>query len=126
MNKYEIEIIETLSRVVEEEAQSYEEARNQVIDKYYNAEIVLDYNDLDEVIYQHYPSQKMKSNFNISIDYDREKESLKIFRENKLIKEYDNCETYEDCLMNLKSFMNNYIKIKEETKEKDVITNEIN
>ena len=42
---YKIEIIETLSRIMEVEAESVEEAIEQIEDRYYTEEIVLDSDD---------------------------------------------------------------------------------
>lgn len=51
MKTYSIEIIETLSRVVEIEADSVENALKSALEKYRNEDIVLDTNDyVDTVI----------------------------------------------------------------------------
>lgn len=49
MNKFKIEIKETLSEVIEIEANSKEEAIDKVRDKYYNQEIVLEPNSFNGV-----------------------------------------------------------------------------
>lgn len=46
MKTFSVEIVETLCRVVDVEANSYEEARDEVAKMYDNEEIVLDFNDL--------------------------------------------------------------------------------
>ena len=58
MKLYNVEVVETLSRVVEQQANSYEEAEELVSARYSNEEIVLDYNDLDDTSYKPYPSKK--------------------------------------------------------------------
>ena len=47
MKEYEVNIIETASRVFTITASSPEMARQIIIDRYYNDEIVLDYSDYD-------------------------------------------------------------------------------
>lgn len=42
MSKYQVEIVETLSRVIDVEANSYEEALDKVKAKYDKSDIVLD------------------------------------------------------------------------------------
>lgn len=49
MATYKIKIIETLSRVIEVEADDYYEALDQVENDYQKGDIVLDYEDFDEV-----------------------------------------------------------------------------
>ncbi len=57
MKIYNVEVVETLSRVVEQKAKSYEEAEEIVSEKYDKTEIVLDWNDLEDTSYKPYPSQ---------------------------------------------------------------------
>lgn len=45
MAKFKLEITETLSRVVEVEADTYDDALEQVTEQYNNADIVLDWED---------------------------------------------------------------------------------
>ena len=52
MRKFNVEVVETLSRVVETEAKDYNEAVLNVADKYHNEDIVLDYNDLEKTDYK--------------------------------------------------------------------------
>ena len=42
MKLYNVEVVETLSRVVEQQANSYDEAEDIVYDKYRNGDIVLE------------------------------------------------------------------------------------
>lgn len=48
MKKYEVEVHEILSRIVEVEAESEEEAEEKVYEMYDNEKIVLDWHDLVE------------------------------------------------------------------------------
>ena len=45
MKTYKLELVETLSRIVEVEAESYEEALEKLEDDYNNQRIILDSND---------------------------------------------------------------------------------
>lgn len=63
MAKYQVEVVETLSRVIEVEADSYEEAENKVARRYDNEEIVLDWHDLESTSYKEYPSPKLKEEY---------------------------------------------------------------
>lgn len=49
MEKFEIRVIEMLSRTVEVEAADYDEALSKVNDQYKKGEIVLDSDDFDSV-----------------------------------------------------------------------------
>ena len=49
MPKYEVEIVETLTRIVEVEAANICEAADIVEDMWKNSEVVLDVDDFDEV-----------------------------------------------------------------------------
>lgn len=76
MAKYNVEVIETLSRVVEQEADTYSEAEDLVEEKYRNCEIVLGGDDYADTEYQPFPSQGIKSGFWVSIEYDKENNQL--------------------------------------------------
>ena len=76
MKLYNVEVVETLSRVVEQQANSYEEAEELVSVRYSNEEIVLDYNDLDDTSYKPYPSQELKKSFNINVDFNKNTKDL--------------------------------------------------
>lgn len=45
MDKYKVEITETLQKTVEVEADNKEDALHKVMKMYKNAEVILDYND---------------------------------------------------------------------------------
>jgi len=70
MALYNVEVRETLSRVVEQEADSYEDAKEIVASRYLDSEIVLDWEDLESVEYEEYPSPKIQEGFNINIDFN--------------------------------------------------------
>lgn len=52
MEKYRVEITETLTRTVEVFASDDEEAEKKVINMYQNEEVVLDFNDLDDTSFE--------------------------------------------------------------------------
>lgn len=108
MQKYNVEVVETLSRVVEVEANNYEEAEDLITEKYNNSDIVLDYNDLESTNYKPYPSEKFKDNISLQIDYDKSEETLIIGSENTTGAKYK-CRNREDLELSIKSYIDNYI-----------------
>lgn len=54
MNKFKVEIIETLSRIVEVKADSIDDAIIKAREEYYKSEVVLDYNDYIGVEFQEF------------------------------------------------------------------------
>lgn len=62
-NEYDIEITETLQRVVSTNTGSTEEAMRVVKDKYYNSEIILDADDLKNVVFESV-SPQMEEEYN--------------------------------------------------------------
>ena len=108
--KYGVEVIEALSRVVEIEAETYEDAEEIASSRYSNSEIVLDWNDLNGVSYKPYPSQKIKENFSINIDFDKDEKNVFIATENSSGAKYK-CETEEDLKIALNSYIDNYIEL---------------
>ena len=104
MNKYNVEIIETLSKVVEQEANSYEEAEDLVYDKYYDTEIILDYENMEDVKFKPYPPQEVKSNFILNVIYNKEKKELFI-KQDKEVKTYK-CRD----ILDLKQYLNGYLE----------------
>ena len=105
MALYNVEVTESLSRVVEQEANSYEEAEELVTAKYDDEEIVLDWNDLSYTNYKPYPSQNLKEDFLLEINFDRDKGNVIIGTDSSSGAKYD-CKTIED----LKNAFNNYIE----------------
>ena len=76
MKLYNVEVVETLSRVVEQKANSYEEAEELVSDRYDNQDIVLDYNDLEGTNYKPYPSQMIKEDFVVTFQFRKNTNEL--------------------------------------------------
>ena len=62
METFKIEVQEVLSRIVEVEAKSVEDAVDQVYEQYKKAEIVLDYTDLVEMDVFSQDSKEEKNN----------------------------------------------------------------
>lgn len=95
MRKFNVEVVETLSRVVETEAKDYNEAVLKVADKYHNEDIVLDYNDLEKTDYKAYPSREIGNNIKINIEYNKENKSISIGDGKDSIKTYK-CKNMDD------------------------------
>lgn len=116
MATYNVEVTETLSRVVEQEARNYEEAEKLVMEKYDEEEIVLDWNDCDEVKYKIYPSPMIKNNLSMFISYSKKDKNLCITNCFDLPKNYE-CETKEYMELAFKSFINDSRFYIDEVKE---------
>ena len=114
MAKYNVEIIETLSRVVEQEANSYDDAEKIVQDMYDNCEYVLDYNDLENTDFKQYPYPKIKNDFNVNINikFDVKNSRLLINNNNEF-----RCENNNDLLRAFENFIDKNIAL-ENGKEK--------
>ena len=110
MALYSVEVVETLSRVVEQDAPTYEDAESIVEEKYYNQDIVLDSEDYKEVEYRQFPSPKIKESFNITIDFDKEEKNVYISTESSSGATYS-CETIEDLSVALKTYISNYVEV---------------
>lgn len=118
MKKYNVEVVETLSRVVEVEANNYEEAEEIVEEKYSNSDIVLDWNDLECTEYNPYPSREINQDFKLNVDFDKTDGTISIGSENGSGTTYK-CKTYEDLLLSLKMYCQDYIQYKEPICEKN-------
>ena len=122
MALYNVEVIEELSRVVEQEADSYEDAEEIVATRYADEDIVLDWNDLNYTKYEPYPPQKLKDSFIIEVDYDKDEGNVVIGEETSSGTKY-NCKTIEDLKIALNDYLENYIeleKVKSEEKNMEV------
>lgn len=108
MSKYQIEIVETLSRVVDINANSYEEALEQAKEKYDKSEIVLDWEDLENVDYKKYPYPKMKDDFILEVHYDKIGNSVIIGTETSSGAEY-HCSDIEDLKNSINEYIDNYV-----------------
>jgi len=112
MALYNVEVKEELSRVVEQEANSYEEAEDIVASRYAEEDIVLDWEDLNYTKYEPYPPQKLKDDFNLEISFDKESEDLVIGTDNSSGAKY-NCKTIEDLKIAFNDYIENYIDLEE-------------
>lgn len=119
MKIYNVEVIETLSKVIEQKATSYEEAEELVSEKYSNEEIVLDYNNLVETAYNPYPSQELKQSFNITVDFDKKEKDLWIGNEDGSGANYK-CKTRQDLENAIKRYLDNYIELENVKPYKDL------
>mgnify|MGYP002862345115 FL=1 len=119
MKTYKVEIIETLSRVVEQDAETYEDAQDLVEEKYNNDEIELDYRHLEGTEYKSYPYQNIKDNFNLSIDFDKECNDMYISLEGSSGARYD-CKNIEDLKRNINEYLDNYIELEKEIENKEM------
>lgn len=119
MALYNIEVKETLSRVIEQVADSCEEAKDIVSSKYLNSEIILDWEDLEDVEYKRYPSPKIEESFNININYNHERQELSFSDEYELIATYD-CKSLDDFEKALKSYFKDNLELEEDIKENEV------
>lgn len=119
MAKYTVEVIEELSRVVEQEAESYEDAVECVATRYIEEDIVLDWEDRINVEYRPYPSQELAEDFNLTINYDRSNRLLDFHDKHQSIATYD-CKDLEEFNIAITNFFKGYIKL-EEVKEQEKI-----
>ena len=108
MNKYQIEIVETLSRVIDIEANSYEDALEKVKEKYDNSDIILDWEDLENVDYKEYPYPKIKDDFILQVDYDKDDNAVIIGTETSSGAKYY-CSNTEDLKNSINEYIDNYI-----------------
>lgn len=116
MKLYNVEVIETLSRVVEQEAKSYEEAEEIVSTRYADEEIVLDWQDLDSTKYKPYPSQKIKDDFLVTFQFDNNKNEL--FVTDKRGTMNYSCKNIEDLEILLKNYFDNNVELESVKPEK--------
>ncbi len=117
MALYNVEVIEKLSRVVEQEADSYEIAEELIATKYADEEIVLDWEDLEYTKYKPYPSQELVEYFNVNIKYDSKNKLLNFSNKYDSIATYD-CKIQEDFNNALNDFLEDYIELEDVKAEK--------
>lgn len=108
MSKYQVEIVETLSRVVDIEANNYEEALEKAQKKYDNSDIILDWEDLENVDYKEYPYPKMKDDFTLQIDYNNNDNSVIIGTESSSGEKYY-CSDIKELKNSINEYVDNYI-----------------
>lgn len=121
MRLYNVEIKEDTSRVIEINANSYEEAVNKAEEMYDKGEVVLFYDDCNGVSYEPYPSQKIKNNFSLNIEFDKKEKMLYITHEDGSGTKY-NCETRDNLISAFKTYIDIYEELEpveyEEVKNK--------
>ena len=118
MAKYNIEIVETLSRVVDQEANSYEDAKAIVASRYLDSDIVLDWHDLEYVKYKPYPSQKLKEDFKVKITFDKNKNLL--FIDDGIYCLNYTCKDATDLKILLKNYFEKNIELEPVISEKNI------
>lgn len=119
MRKFNVEVVETLSRVVETEAKDYNEAVLKVADKYHNEDIVLDYNDLEKTNYKAYPSEELANSIKMNIEYNKENKSISI-GDGKGFKKSYKCKNMDDFFEAIETYSLENIKFLEPKGEKIV------
>lgn len=128
MAKYNVEIVETLSRIVEIEANSYEDAESIAEEMYDKADIILDWEDKEDTNYKPYPSQKIKDSFFVLVNFDKKERKVYIGCENTPLAKYP-CETKEDLKSAITTYISNFIEFEpinaiKERKAKDKVRDE--
>lgn len=118
MKLYNVEVVETLSRVVEQKANSYEEAEDIVSARYSNEEIVLDYNDLVDTSYKPYPSQLLKNDFLVTFQFRKDKNELFV-TDKKGTMNYS-CKNIEELNVLLNNYVENNIELDAAVPEKNI------
>ena len=103
MAKYQVEVVETLSRVVEVEADNYEEAEDEVTKMYDNEEIVLDWQDLVSTEYKQYPSPKLDNDFNLDLKYSKDNKTLSV-TDDKFKNSVNSCKDYDELYYTIKNY----------------------
>ena len=104
MAKYDVEIVETSSRVITVEADSYKEAEDIAEDMRNNEEVILDYEDLERVDFRPYPSPVITAD-NIYIKFDANNKKVVIDG-----RPYD-CKNVEDLMNAFTDYTTNYLKV---------------
>ena len=93
MKLYNVEVVETLSRVIEQQANSYD--------------------------YRPYPSQDLKKSFNFNIDYDKTDKTIWIGTENTSSERF-RCRNKDDLICAIKTYIDNNIELEPIKPEKDL------
>lgn len=118
MGIYKVEIKETLSKIVEQEADTYEDAESLVEERYDNEDIVLYPDNYQGVEYSQYPSPKIKDSFNLTVDFDKKQKDVYISDDYSSGATYK-CETMEDLMIAMKTYFNNYLELETENKNEE-------
>lgn len=109
---YNVEVIENLSRVVEQEADSYEDAKELVATRYVEEDIVLDWNDLNYTKYEPYPSQELAEDFEITVKFDLKNHIVNFSNKYESLSTYD-CRTMEELKIALDDFFGDYPELED-------------
>lgn len=117
MSKYKVKITEKLTKVVEQEANSYEEAIDIVSNKYNDGKIILNLNNYDSVEYNRYPTPKILEDFNINLNYNSKRNELSFSDEYELLSIYE-CKNVQDFEIALNDFFNDCLELEEEQEYK--------
>ena len=118
MKLYNVEVVETLSRVVEQKAASYDEAEDIVSNRYSDGEFVLDYNDLEDTNYKPYPSQLLRNNFAFVVEFNKDKKEMCITN-GKESKTYS-CKSIDDLYHMLKDYIDKNVELEDVVPEKNI------
>ena len=113
MKKFEVEVKETLSRIVVQEANSYEEALDLVEEKYQNEDIVLNWKDNCDVEFKNYPYFNIKDDLDLSVNFDKDFNAVYIGTESSSGVKYD-CKNVEDLKFAINSYIDDYIDLDDE------------
>ncbi|MCI8346433.1 MAG: hypothetical protein HFJ12_00605 [Bacilli bacterium] len=97
MAKFNIEVVETLSRVVEIDADTLDDALFMAEEMYNNEEIELDYNDKVSTDYKEYPYPRFQDDFNVDLNYSKEDNKLKV-KSGNIIESEHSCNNSEELL----------------------------
>lgn len=118
MAKYDVEVVEKLSRVVEQEADSFEDAKELVAARYLDEDIVLNWEDLEEQYYKPYPTQNIKDNFSVHFMYNKSKKEL-IVSDKRGTMNYS-CKNLEELEILFKDYIDNNIELADVMPKQDV------
>lgn len=113
MKKYKVKVTETLNRIVEQEANSYEEALDLVEERYQNEEIVLDWHDNCNVEFKNYPYFNIKDDLVLAIIFNKESNKVHIGTDSSAGTRFD-CKNVEDLKFAINSYIDDYIDLEDE------------
>ena len=104
MKRYNVEVKETLSKIVMQEANTFEEAALLVKERYDEEDIILNWADHKDTDYIPADAQTIDNNFQIKFIYDKNKKQLIVEDMHGSIS--NTCKTNKD----LKALINEYFK----------------
>jgi len=108
---YKVEVIETLSRIVEQKAKSYEDAESKVYDRYRKEDIVLDYEDYKSTEFKPYPSKELEGAIYVNCsgqlkEYNSKEEVMDFYEDCIMMSEGAERERYVDIYFSVKENLN--------------------